>query len=147
MRGCADLGAAGWLQSFHLGGWMVPGQNATTSYTSDFLPVSCSFLPRRFYPCSSFKKIFIYLAVRSLSCSMQTLSCGMRDPVSWPGIEPGPPALAARSLSHWSTREVPMPFPFSAISSPTLFVACYLSFFLKNQLKSLLLKLSRSSLI
>ena len=35
---------------------MVPGQNATTSYTSDFLPVSCSFLPRRFYLCSSFKK-------------------------------------------------------------------------------------------
>ena len=24
-----------------------------------------------------------------------------------PGIEPGPPALGARNLSHWATREVP----------------------------------------
>ena len=24
------------------------------------------------------------------------------------GIEPGPPALGARSLSHWTTREVPI---------------------------------------
>ena len=41
------------------------------------------------------------------SCSMQTLSCGMRDLVPRPGIKPGPPALGARSLSHWTTREVP----------------------------------------
>ena len=27
--------------------------------------------------------------------------------VSWPGIEPRPPALGAWSLSHWTTREVP----------------------------------------
>ena len=26
----------------------------------------------------------------------------------WPGIEPGPPALGAGSLSHWTTREVPI---------------------------------------
>ena len=41
------------------------------------------------------------------SCSMQTLSCGMWDLVSWPGIEPGFPALEAWSLSHWTTSEVP----------------------------------------
>ena len=34
-------------------------------------------------------------------------SCGMWDLLPWPGIEPGPPALGARSLSHWTTREVP----------------------------------------
>ena len=27
--------------------------------------------------------------------------------VPWPGIEPGPPALRAWSVSHWTTREVP----------------------------------------
>ena len=34
-------------------------------------------------------------------------SCGMWDLVPWPGIKPGPPELGARSLSHWTTREVP----------------------------------------
>ena len=28
--------------------------------------------------------------------------------VSWPGIEPVPPALAARNLNHWTAREAPM---------------------------------------
>ena len=28
----------------------------------------------------------------------------MWDLVPWPGMEPGPPALAAQSLSHWTTR-------------------------------------------
>ena len=31
--------------------------------------------------------------------------CGILVP--WPGIEPGPPAFKAWSLSHWTTREVP----------------------------------------
>ena len=47
------------------------------------------------------KKKFIYLAVLGLSCSMGDL-------VLWPGIEPRPPALGARSLNHWGTREVPV---------------------------------------
>ena len=33
-------------------------------------------------------------------------SCGMWDPVLWPRIEPVPPALGARGLSHWTNREV-----------------------------------------
>ena len=33
----------------------------------------------------------------------------MRDPVPRSGIEPGLPALEARSPSHWTTREVPSP--------------------------------------
>ena len=36
-------------------------------------------------------------------------SCGMWDLDSWPGIEPGPPELGTRSLSHWTTREDPPP--------------------------------------
>ena len=31
----------------------------------------------------------------------------MRDLVPRPGIELGPPALGAQSLTHWTTREVP----------------------------------------
>ena len=50
--------------------------------------------------------IFIYLAVPVLSCGIQTLSCGMWDLLSRPGIKLGPPAMGALSLSHWTTREV-----------------------------------------
>ena len=33
--------------------------------------------------------------------------CSILDPVSWPGIEPRPPALGVQSLSHWTTKDVP----------------------------------------
>ena len=46
------------------------------------------------------KCIHIYLAALGLSCSMQDL-------VPRPGIEPGPSALGAWSIGHWTTREVP----------------------------------------
>ena len=46
-----------------------------------------------------FKKLFFYLAVLGLSCSMWSL-------VPWAGIEPRPPALGTQSLSHWTPREV-----------------------------------------
>ena len=36
----------------------------------------------------------------------------MRDLVSQPRIEPGPPALGMWSLTHWTTREVLEPFYF-----------------------------------
>ena len=35
------------------------------------------------------------------------LSCGIWHLVPWPGIDLGPPALGAWSLSHWTTREAP----------------------------------------
>ena len=38
---------------------------------------------------------------------MPGLSCRMWDLVPWLGIEPGSPALEARSLNHWITREIP----------------------------------------
>ena len=34
----------------------------------------------------------------------------MQDLVPRPGIKPGPPALGVRSLTHWTTREVPVFF-------------------------------------
>ena len=48
------------------------------------------------------------VAHRIFSCVMRTLSWGMWDLVPWSGIEPGPLALEAWSLSHWNTREVPV---------------------------------------
>ena len=38
----------------------------------------------------------------------ETVSCGMWDLVPWPGIEPRPPALGLRSLSDYTTREIPL---------------------------------------
>lgn len=41
----------------------------------------------------------------SLLCGMQTrriFSCGLWDPLPWPGIEPGPPTLGSQSLNHWT---------------------------------------------
>ena len=54
------------------------------------------------------------LAVLGLCYSIWTLSYSMWGLVPWPGIEPGPPALRAPSLSHWTTRGVPhVAFQFS----------------------------------
>ena len=50
--------------------------------------------------------IFIFLEV-CIYLAAPGLSCGMRDLVPWPGIEPGTPALGVRSLNRWTTREVP----------------------------------------
>ena len=45
---------------------------------------------------------------RIFSCGLWTPICSMWDLVLWPGMEPGPPALGARSLSHWTTSEFPL---------------------------------------
>ena len=57
------------------------------------------------------------MAALSLSCCTKDLcsllqyvksfNCNIWDPVLWPGIEPGPPALKSWSLSRWTTKEVP----------------------------------------
>ena len=80
------------------------------------------------------KKFFFFfsnLAVPGLNCGRKdlpsslghagylvgarSLSCGMWDPVPWPGIEPRPHALGAQSISHWTTREVPEEYCFKAM--------------------------------
>ena len=43
----------------------------------------------------------------SLIAACGIFSCSMRDLVLIPGMEPGPPPLGTRSLSPWTTREVP----------------------------------------
>ena len=65
---------------------------------------------------SCFLNIYLitYLAALGLSygtqdiyCRIWTLSNSMWDLAPWPAIEPGPLALGAQSLRHWTTREVP----------------------------------------
>ena len=61
---------------------------------------------------------WVFFAVWGIfSCGMQTLSCSMYYLVPWPGIEPEPPALREQSLSHWTTREVPLGISVEAFSS------------------------------
>ena len=43
-------------------------------------------------------------------CGLLVAAC-MWDLVPWPGVKPGPPALGAQSLTHWTTREVPKMHP------------------------------------
>ena len=57
-----------------------------------------------------FLYIYIYLFIWLcwvLVAACGIFSCCMWDLIPWPGIEPRPPTLGARSLSHWTTREVP----------------------------------------
>ena len=69
----------------------------------------------------------LVVACRIFSCSRQTLSCGMWDLVPWPGIKPGPPALGAWSLSHWSTRKIPTPSLSKIHSSQKAFVRSWVT--------------------
>ena len=73
-----------------------------------------------------FLKIFFYLAVPGHSCGMQDLQS-----LSWclkfgslKGIKPGPPALGAWNLSHWTTREVP-PVSFATKTQQMSFTPLY----------------------
>ena len=54
-----------------------------------------------------------------------SLSYGMWDLVPWPGLEPGPSALGAQILSHWTTKEVPAHWIF-LFKTTALFFGCTL---------------------
>ena len=49
----------------------------------------------------------LVVALEIFSFSTWTLSCGMWDLLPWPRVEPGPLALGAQSLKHWTIRAVP----------------------------------------
>ena len=60
-----------------------------------------------------------YLAIPGLSCSMWDIfGYSVQDLVPWTGIEPQPPALGLRSLSHWTPRDVPAVIPELSSVSP-----------------------------
>ena len=75
-----------------------PGCLPSLSGTGNQLRLNTQTLTIYFF-LSLFFKIFIYLAVAGLSCSMWDL-------VPRPGVEPGPPALETQSLDHWTSKEV-----------------------------------------
>ena len=54
------------------------------------------------------KYLFVWLLWVFAACEL--FSCGVWDLVPQPGMKPGPPALGARSLSHWTLREVHVNF-------------------------------------
>ena len=58
----------------------------------------------------------------------------MQHLIPQPGIKPRPPALGARSLTHWTTREVPEVLNFNELQFISLFVfdQCVLCLFLKS---------------
>ena len=66
-------------------------------------------------PCNSvFSFFFFYLFIwlhHVLVAACGIFSYGMWDLGSQSGIQPRPTVFGARSLSHWTTREVPF-FPF-----------------------------------
>ena len=49
---------------------------------------------------------YLVAALKIFSCSMRTLSHNMWDLIPRAEIEPSTPALRARGLSHWTTREI-----------------------------------------
>ena len=49
-----------------------------------------------------------------LAAACRSFSWSMWDLVYWPEIKPGPPALGVQSLTHWTTREVPLAFGFES---------------------------------
>ena len=49
---------------------------------------------------------YLVAALKIFSCSMRTLSHNIWDLIPRAEIEPSTPALRARGLSHWTTREI-----------------------------------------
>ena len=66
-------------------------------------------IPRRLNPSRGLNSFFIIIIIIIiiLNLALPGLSWSMGDLVPQPGIEPGPFALGAHSLSHCTTREVP----------------------------------------
>ena len=73
-----------------------------------------------------FKHVFIWLSLVSVAaCRIFSLwaacgifSCSMWDLVPWPGIEPGPLALGAQSLSDWTIRKSPLEGSWAELTWP-----------------------------
>ena len=78
-------------------------------------PCECARLPRPFSPAPpAYHCLLPSLSTESppifseFFLAIPGLSCDLRDLVPWLRIKPGPPALGVWSLSHWTTREIPI---------------------------------------
>ena len=87
--------------------WDLPGpgiEPESSALAGRFLTTGLSGSPVVVF----LKNIYLYvwrLQVSVADAESLVAVCGTQFPQ--PGIEPGPPALGARSVSHWSTREGP----------------------------------------
>ena len=80
-------------------------------YAHTHRSVSCGFLCYVYcnYNCYFLNKyVLIWLYPVLVVAHEIFFSCSMWDLVPWTEIKPGPPALGTWSLSHWTTREVPV---------------------------------------
>ena len=88
----------------------LPGLTECTSVsniqTNQILMTKQSKKVPAFSNMNLFFLIFIYWAVLGLCCGMKTLFL-------WSGIKPGPSALGAWSLHHWTTSKVPLIWYFT----------------------------------
>ena len=97
------------------GGWLSP---EWTSQGRSFIFYICFFWG------GEIQILFIWLlwvlvvACEIFSCSIQTLGWSKWVLVPWLGIKPGPPALGAQSLSHWTDSEVPRQTSEELVSLP-----------------------------
>ena len=66
------------------------------------------FLFKNIYLFTSLHQVLVAaLRISDIHCSTWTVSCSMWDLIPWPRTKLRLPALEVRSLSHWTTREVP----------------------------------------
>jgi len=84
--------------------WYMRGQALITVYLFQvFLDCSCLlFLPKVLY--NQFQETNIWCFFSGVG-GPHPVAFGIL--VSWPGMEPMPPALEMQSLNHWTAREVP----------------------------------------
>ena len=84
--------------------WVAFPFSRRSSQPRDQSQVSC--IAGGFFTCWATREA-LCLAVLSLICSFELLVAACGNLVPWLGIEPRLPVLGVRSLSHWTTREVP----------------------------------------
>ena len=103
--------------------WGFPHSAHTRLQSCGFLPITSNFFVHFFgvsawslnfgashdWDVCLFLLLFLHLLFKKywfIYLTALGLTCGVWDPVLWPGVKPGPSALGVQSLSHWTTREV-----------------------------------------
>ena len=92
-----------------MGSSAFPFNALTVSYFSQ--SPTCTFIFQK-YLCILLSRVFVVAARALLAVAV----------VPWPGIEPRSPAWGARSLNHWTPREVPPMCTFKVYLKSATFV-------------------------
>ena len=90
---------------------MLSGREKIPSVDAACVPLPGTWRSRKVtYYFLIFLSFFLWLCwVLVAACELLVAAC-VWDLVPGPGIEPGPPALGAQSLVHWTTTEGPIYF-------------------------------------